>query len=102
MNPAAFYRQDKRAFIAAIEIPSREAHRASVVRDMIRKRNGIMGTQSTTRSADSRALATIGVTLGAAALFATSIAAFLVAVEIQSPGISWQAAQQVALETSRQ
>jgi hypothetical protein len=40
-----------------------------------------MGTRSTTRAADSRALAAIGMSLGLAALFAMSIAAVLVAAE---------------------
>jgi H+/Cl- antiporter ClcA len=60
-----------------------------------------MGTQRITKAADNRALATIGMSLGLAALFATSIAAVLVAAEIQSSGISWQNAQQLALEMPR-
>jgi H+/Cl- antiporter ClcA len=43
-----------------------------------------MGTQVNARAADNRSLAAIGMSLGFAALFATTVAAFLVTAEVQA------------------
>lgn len=54
-----------------------------------------MSQQVQTRVADNRALAAIGMSLGFAALFATTVAAFLVTAEVQ--GLTVPPLQQAAL-----
>jgi len=61
-----------------------------------------MRTQATSRTADARGLAALGMTLALAAVFATSMAAFLIAAEIQSPGMFNTPQQHAALEMTRQ
>ena len=59
-----------------------------------------MGQQAQARTADNRALATIGMSLGLAALFAALMAAFLVTAEVQAMSSAPQ--QQAALGTFQQ
>ena len=62
-----------------------------------------MRIPATSRTADTRGLAALGMTLALAAVFATSMAAFLIAAEIKSPGMFPNTPEQhAALESPRQ